>query len=142
MKRNLEKSLPSSIWIGSFNVNVKPLRSFLIEKRLDLATRLLNMFTAQLRVQIEDILNEYKDIHRKLKEDPFNIERVFEIREWMETIPLTVKALDETVQKLKLEYDVLDQFWWNLSDDDFALKYEAMGFPLEIQIQVNRFLDF
>nr|XP_046487754.1 dynein axonemal heavy chain 1-like [Neodiprion pinetum] len=142
MKHSLEKTLPSNIWIGPFNVNVRPLKSFLIEKRLDLATRLLNMFTARLHFQIDEILSEYKNIQKKLKDEPFNIERVFEMREWMETIPLTVKGLDDTVQKLKLEYDVLDQFWWNLSDEEFALKYEAIGFPLQIQIQVDETLDF
>ncbi|XP_025602682.2 dynein axonemal heavy chain 1-like [Athalia rosae] len=141
MKRNLEQSLPSNIWIGPFNVNIRPLKMFLIEKRKELATKLLNMFTTQLHLQIDEILNEYKNIHRKLNDEPFDIERVFEMRDWMETISLTVGALDDSVQKLKLEYDLLDQFWWNLSDEDFALKYEAIGFPLQIQIQVEETQD-
>lgn len=43
---------------------------------------------------------EYKTIFRRLNEKPATIELLFEMWEWMETIPLTVKGFDDNVQRL------------------------------------------
>ena len=96
------------------------------------------MFTDTLRDQTREVLAEYAEIQRKLREEPKSIEEVFEIRDWMDTVPLSVKNLNDTMQRLKFEYDMLDTFWWNLSDDDFQTKWEAIEYPLEIERQVKR----
>lgn len=137
IKRNIELTVPTSIWIGAFNVNVEPLKKFLIEKRKDLGNGLLSMFTQVLRDQVNELLTNYAEIRQKLKEDPRSIEDIFDIREWMDTIPLTVKSLDGVMQRLKIEFDILDSFKWNLSDEDFQAKWQAIGYPLEIELQVS-----
>ena len=137
MKADLKAKLPKSINFGPFHVNVWPLKEYLINKRKHVAIELLKTFTIRLRNQLNKNLIEYADIIKKLKDEPQNIEQVFEIREWMETIPLTVKSLDENVQRLKLEYDILDYFSWNLSDEDFIAKWQAIGFPQKIEKQVS-----
>lgn len=137
MKSLLELALPKNIVIGPFRVNVRPLRQFLIEKRQKCCTRLLTMFAENLRTQIDDILIDYMKIRTRLRLSLRDIEQLFEEREWMESIPLTVRALDESVQKLKHEYDILDYFWWNLSDQDFQAKWQAIGFPRQVQLYVR-----
>lgn len=47
-------------------------------------------------------MEEYKNIYRKLCEKPVSIENIFEIRDWMETIPLTVRSQDDLVRKYLL----------------------------------------
>lgn len=145
MKSILESTLPKDIVIGSFRVNVRPLRKFLIQKRENCCTQLLVMFTDSLRAQIDNVLSDYVQIRTRLKAAPHNIEHLFEEQDWMETIPLTVKAIDKIVQKLKHEYDILDHFWWNLSDQDFEAKWQAISFPRQIQLHVriiNCFLSY
>lgn len=137
MKSVLELTLPKDIVIGPFRVNVRPLRQFLIKKRQNCCTQLLIMFTESLRERIDVVLSDYMEIRARLKAMPLNIEQLFEEQEWMETIPLTVKALDKIIQKLKYEYDILDHFWWNLSDQDFEAKWQAIGFPRQIQLHVR-----
>ena len=66
-----------------------------------------------------------------------NIEHLFEEQDWIETVPVRVKKLDEIVQKLKFQYDILDYFWWNLSDKDFEIKWQAIGFPRQVQLCVR-----
>ena len=138
MRYNLEATLPKNISIGAFRINVEPLRQFLVNKRKTLENDLLVMFTDTLRDQTREVLAEYAEIQRKLREEPKSIEEVFEIRDWMDTVPLSVKNLNDTMQRLKFEYDMLDTFWWNLSDDDFQTKWEAIEYPLEIERQVKR----
>ncbi|KZC03876.1 Dynein heavy chain 1, axonemal [Dufourea novaeangliae] len=142
MKLSLEAKLPNVIPIGPFNVNVLPLKEFLMQKRHDCSTGLLEMLTERLRNRVDEILDEYREIRIKLKEQPQSIEHIFEIRDWMETIPLRVQNLEERMDKLKLDFDVLDNFWWNLSDQDFEAKWEAIGSPLQIQLQIEETIEW
>nr|XP_012140860.1 PREDICTED: dynein heavy chain 1, axonemal [Megachile rotundata] len=137
MMNNLDATLPKTISIGPFSVSVQPLKGFLMGKRLDCATGLLTMFTEKLRTEINDILDEYTQIRFKLKEIPQSIEHIFEIRDWMETIPLRVMELQERMEILKLDFDILDSFWWNLSDDDFQAKWQVIGSPLQIEKEID-----
>ncbi|XP_035733901.1 dynein heavy chain 1, axonemal-like [Vespa mandarinia] len=133
IKKNLETTLPKNIFIGPFNVNVQPLKEFLMTKRENCSTQLLIMFTDKLRYKINEILDEYIEINVKLKEESKNVEHLFDKKEWMETIPLTVKGIDENMQKVKIEFDILEHFRWNLSDEDFNAKWEAIGYPHKIE---------
>ncbi|KAK9309948.1 hypothetical protein QLX08_000576 [Tetragonisca angustula] len=137
MKQNLKVTLPNTIPIGPFIVNVRPLKDFLMQKRRECATGLLVMFTEKLRTEVDDILEEYRQMRYRLREVPQSIEHIFEIRDWMETIPLRVQNLEEKMDKLKLDFDVLDSFLWNISDDDFQAKWEVIGSPLQIENQVK-----
>lgn len=140
MKENLEATLPDHIYIGSFNVCVKPLKDSLTQKRQESATGLLAMLTEKLRTDVDAILEEYTEIRVKLREVPQSIEHIFEIRDWMETIPLRVRHLEDQMEVLKLDFDVLDGFWWNISDEDFEAKWEAIGSPLRIEMEVKGLL--
>lgn len=137
MKSILELALPKDIVIGPFLVNVRPLRTFLIKKRHDCYTKLLIMFTENLKTKVDVVLSDYEQIKIRLKITLRNIEHLFEEQNWIETIPFTMKTLDEIVQKLKYEYDILDQFWWNLSNQDFEAKWQAIGFPRQVLLSVR-----
>lgn len=138
MKANLEATLPTTIIIGPFFVTIEQLRHFLIAKRQDLATKLLDMFCQRMRKCFLDVLEEYNKISEKLNEKPDNIENVFEIREWMETIPMLVRAQEEAVRRYLIEYDVLEHFWYALPQEDFENKWEAVGWPYKLSKQVEQ----
>jgi len=138
MKEVLEATLPKEIIIGPFRVNVQPLRKLLIEKRQNCCTQLLIMLEETLREQIDVILIDYMEIKTRLEAPLRDIEHLFEEQEWIETIPLTVESLDEIVQKLNFEFDVLDHFWWNLSDEDFDAKWRAICFPYHVRLYVRK----
>lgn len=144
MISNLDVTLPKTISIGPFSVNVRPLKNFLMGKRDECATGLLVMFTEKLRAEVDNILEEYTQIRYKLKEVPQSIEHIFEIRDWMETIPLRVQDLQEKMEILKLDFDILDSFYWNLSDEDFEAKWLVIGSPLQIENEVisNFFIKY
>lgn len=137
MKSILELELPRDIVIGPFRVNVSPLRRSLIQKRHDCCTKLLIMFASSLRARIEVVLTDYMQIAAKLRATPRNVEDLFEKRDWMGTVAETVKILDSIVRKRKYEYDILDYFLWNLSDEDFEAKWQAIRFPRQIQSLVR-----
>ncbi|XP_039313454.1 dynein heavy chain 1, axonemal [Solenopsis invicta] len=145
MKSILEYALPKDIVIGPFRVNVRPLKEFLVQKRQKCCAQLLVMFTESLRTKIDVVLSDYVQIRTRLKLSPRNIEHLFEEQDWIEIVPLIVKNLDETVQRLRHEYNIFDHFWWNLSDEDFEAKWQAIGFPRQVQLYIdaakNRFVS-
>lgn len=142
MRYNLENTLPPMIIIGPFYINTDPLRQFLIGKRQDLANRLLIQFAFRMKLLIEEVLEEYTLLMHKLNEKPNSIEHIFEIKDWMETIPLTVRNLEEATKRLLLEYEVLDAFWYALDQEDFENKWEAIGWPHRISLQIEKTNEF
>lgn len=137
MKQNLEVTLPASIQIGPFLINVDPLKVYLITKRAELASKLLDLLTEKLRDETQIIIDEYNDIIKRLSERPISIEQIFATRQWMETLPEVI-ATFENQMKLKLfEYDILDYFWRALPNDDFKVKWDALAGPLKCTKQMH-----
>lgn len=99
MKSNLTKTLPETIIIGPFLVNLKPLKHFLIEKRNELANLLMKTHASITTEQIEICCEEYRGIYLKLNENPVSIEQAFEMRDWIDTIPTLIKKQSEIAKR-------------------------------------------
>ncbi|KAK4887372.1 hypothetical protein RN001_003643 [Aquatica leii] len=141
---NLDATLPNCIILGPFHVNVEPLKTFLIGKRQEMANKLLDTFCGIMKACMEEVIQEFKYLYVKLNEKPVSIENIYEIRDWMETIPMTVKTQEELTKKYLLEYDVLDFFWYALPQEDFENKWDCIGWPQKLSLQIenaNRNLD-
>lgn len=136
-KTDIEKTVPDNITIGPFDVSVSKLKSLLVDKHKNLSVRLLTLLTDKLRLQLEDFMFEYGEMRRKLRDDPKNIEEVFDIREFMENLPPRISTLSDNVNRLKLEYEVLENFRWNIPDEDFHTKWQCIGYPRVLNEQVN-----
>ncbi|KAI4462791.1 dynein heavy chain 1 axonemal-like protein [Holotrichia oblita] len=89
MKWNLEMTLPASVIIGPFLIYTSNLREFLVNKRQEICTKLLNQFAKRMKTVIED------------------------------------------------EYEILDYFWYSLPDEDFENKWEVIGWPHKITLQID-----
>ncbi|XP_031787006.1 dynein heavy chain 1, axonemal isoform X2 [Nasonia vitripennis] len=135
-KWTLEQELPDHIVIGAFYVNVDKVRKHLIDKQQNIVDCLLRMHADCLRRQTEDALEEFRSIYQKLKTDPLNIEQLTEMREWMEGLPVIVDNQRKALQKVKVDYDALDAFHYNLNDEEFEAKWQAMLFPAKIHSQI------
>lgn len=48
------------------------------------------------------MIQEYKYVMLKLGEKPSSIEHIYEIRDWMETIPMTVRTQEELMKRYLL----------------------------------------
>lgn len=61
---------------------------------------LLTMWAEEIRLVLDDVIQAYKNIMRKLGEKPNTIEHVFEIREWMESIAFLLKQQEDIMRKV------------------------------------------
>ncbi|XP_060766195.1 dynein axonemal heavy chain 1 [Neoarius graeffei] len=137
-KEILEQSLPSAIMIGPFMVNVEPVRKSLLKKCQALAKAVLNRLALKLHNQMAEACEECRKISRKLYEKPNNIEELAEQREWMKQIPDKLKAHEEFLSKVVDDYNLMDEFFYNLTDEDFSGKWTAMAWPNKILDQIEK----
>ncbi|CAH0663656.1 unnamed protein product [Spodoptera exigua] len=141
-KQDLIWRLPQYIGIGPFAINVDTLKQMLVNKRSDIIKALLVMWAEEVRLVVDDVITAYKSVMRKLGEKPNTIEHVFEIREWMESIPFTLKTQDDIMRKVNSDYEVLEQFFMPLENEDFSALWEAVGWPQQINKQVEETVLF
>lgn len=87
MKKVLERTLPSSIQIGTFLINVSPIKNNLVAKRQELADLMMDYLVRKLNDETNAILSEYNAILKTLCEKPQTIERLYKTTAWMESIP-------------------------------------------------------
>lgn len=87
MKENLEVTLPDTIQIGPFLINVLPVKQLMIAKRQELAVKLMEILTEKLRLETELINNVYIGIYKRLTEKVLTIEQLCETVQWMDSIP-------------------------------------------------------
>ncbi|XP_040889376.1 dynein heavy chain 1, axonemal [Toxotes jaculatrix] len=136
-KEKIEHSLPSSIVIGPFFVRVEAVRQALSNKRKALAKAVLDRLALKLRKQADDACEECNIISRKLHEKPNSIEELTEKRDWMKQIPEQLKSYKELLGKTLSDYELLEEFWYCLSDEDANKKWTAIGWPQRIISQME-----
>ncbi|XP_050527307.1 dynein axonemal heavy chain 1-like [Daktulosphaira vitifoliae] len=141
MKANLKKTLPSNITIGLFFINVETLKQSLIDKCRQLAHLIMKTFANLTTEKLEISCEEYRGINLKLGENPVSIEQVFEIKEWIETIPFLLKNQSDIVQRYVLEIEMLDIFWWVIDKEQSDIKWEAIIWPYKLELKIKETLQ-
>ncbi|ESO89348.1 hypothetical protein LOTGIDRAFT_210379 [Lottia gigantea] len=139
-KEVIEQTLPSRITIGPFEINTDTIRQALAKKRKALGNAVLELLARQLRKQADDACEEFKSISRKLYEKPNCIEELSEIREWMKDIPEKLKDHQELIDKAMSDYELIEEFYYNLPTDDFNAKWTTIGWPHKIENQMQQTL--
>ncbi|XP_032988956.1 dynein axonemal heavy chain 1 isoform X1 [Rhinolophus ferrumequinum] len=136
-KELLDHSLPPSIVIGPFYINVDNVKQSLSKKRKALATSMLDILAKNLHKEVDNICEAFRSISRKIYEKPNSIEELAELREWMKGIPEKLVELEEQIVKVMADYQVMDEFLYNLNTDDFNDKWAASYWPSKILGQIE-----
>ncbi|XP_066453022.1 dynein axonemal heavy chain 1 isoform X2 [Eleutherodactylus coqui] len=131
-KDRLDNALPNIIVVGPFQIVVEGVKQNLSRKRKALSTALLELFAKNLHKEVEEISEQFRAISRKLYEKPNSIEELTELREWMQGVPEQMKSLEEQIAKVLGDYEVIDEFFYSLSQDDFNLKWFVIAWPHKI----------
>jgi dynein heavy chain, axonemal len=118
----IQKLIPQSILIGPFEISTNKLRDDLSNKRKQLAEAVLNYQVKKSRDKAEETSNSFRDIQRKLFEKPNNMEQLHEHREWMKTINGLLEDKKDDITSVLEEFNMLDEFLYNLSNEDFNMK--------------------
>ncbi|KAL7406937.1 hypothetical protein ABVT39_000487 [Epinephelus coioides] len=136
-KERLEQSLPSSIVIGPFVVRVEAIRQALSKKRKALANAMLDHLVLKLRKQVDEACEECNVMSRKLNEKPNSVEELTEKRDWMKQIPEQLRNFKDHIGKTLADYELMEELYYSLSDDDVNKKWRAIGWPQRIMSQME-----
>ncbi|XP_054640454.1 dynein axonemal heavy chain 1 isoform X2 [Dunckerocampus dactyliophorus] len=131
-KEHLLVSLPSSIIIGAFIVHVEGVRQALLNKSKALAIATLEHHADKLRKQIDEECDEFSTISYTLSDRPNSIEDLTDKREWIKQVPDQLKSCKERLTKILSEYELFEEFYYPLSNDDFNQKWKAIEWPQKI----------
>jgi dynein heavy chain len=121
-KDTLERLVPLNIVIGPFQIITSKIREALSGKRKGLAEAVLNFQTKKVRTKAEEVNNSFRDIQRKLFEKPNTMEDLAEHREWMKSIGGLLEDKKDDITSVMDEFALLDEFLFNLSNEDFNMK--------------------
>ncbi|OCT85694.1 dynein heavy chain 1, axonemal [Xenopus laevis] len=136
-KERLDNALPSSIIVGPFQINIEGLKQNLSRKRRNLSNALLELLAKSLRKEMDDISDQFRAISRSLYEKPNSVEELTELREWMKGVPEKLKTLEEQITKVTSDYDVIDEFLYSLSQEDFSAKWNVIGWPNKVIVLMD-----
>uniref|UniRef100_A0A6I8PKH9 Dynein axonemal heavy chain 1 n=1 Tax=Ornithorhynchus anatinus TaxID=9258 RepID=A0A6I8PKH9_ORNAN len=136
-RRILDNDLPNSIIIGPFCINVEDVKTHLSQKCQTMAMSLLDILSRNLHEEVENICTEFRTISRKVYEKPNSIEELSEIRDWMKGNPERLHFLEERIARVMADYDVLEEFFYNLSTEEFNEKWTASYWPSKIYTQIG-----
>ncbi|EDQ91509.1 uncharacterized protein MONBRDRAFT_15298, partial [Monosiga brevicollis MX1] len=127
--RKLADSIPLSVDIGMFHVRCDGIRTQLMGKRRQLAHSLLDVLQQRLLGQASSANKEFQKMANVLYTPVNGIEDLTDKREFMKSIPDTVKSLEGGVKKALADWELMDEFQLNLSDGDFALRWQLYAWP-------------
>lgn len=131
-KEIIEKIIPSSIVIGPYHIVTSKIRDILSSKRKLLIESILNYQTRKVRGKAEEVNNSFRDIQRKLFDKPNNMEELHEHREWMKSIPGMLEDKKDDITSVMEEFQLLDEFLFNLNNEDFNMKWGLLSWPWKI----------
>lgn len=66
---------------------------------------------------------EFKAVARRLYDKPNSIEELSEQREYMKQIPEQLKKNQELIDKAMIDYELIEEFNYNISAEDFNAKW-------------------
>ena len=80
------------------------------------------IFDLYKQVSPPQICEDFKVVSRKLFDRPNAIEDAAEMREYIRSLPDTISQNQQKIDKVMSDYELLEDFYYNLSTDDFNAK--------------------
>ncbi|XP_065356420.1 dynein axonemal heavy chain 1 [Calliphora vicina] len=140
-KEEMRLILPASIIIGPFLVNVEPMKQYMIKKRIEIVKKLFEYYVNRMFDTNESLLDRCLEMYQKINERPQSIEHLYNIRDFALSVPDLVDHLRADIQIMWIEYDMLDSFFYNLPDHQFAMKWEVYAWPKNILDRLSTLRD-
>lgn len=125
----LDKDIPSHINLGLFYIGCDNIRSAI---RKDLSKVVLDIVAKKTAKISSSIAQSFNVVQTRLKEKPAKIEDLVELREYMKTVPEIIKQQQIKIQEMLKNYEILDRYRYESSNEDVRAKWTAFGLPLKV----------
>lgn len=131
-------TIPKSVKLGAFLVDTAEFRKKLSDKCNTLAHKVQEMMARVARHRAEALEKEFGDIRSNLVRPMESPEECVRIDDYIKTIPEKVFDLQTAIKEMRDVFEVLDEFRFPLSDDDFSKKWKVIGWPSRLEEEVAK----
>lgn len=100
---------------------------YLREKYSNLSKNLIDMIARRARSWTQVLFNQFLHIQNKIKEVPADIEKLVEMKEYMQGIPTELEKLKQEMNKCFDVYRILEGFNYRFSKDDLDRRWHVYG---------------
>ena len=87
------------------------------------------MIAKKARKMCKGLMEKYDDIKLKVKGKPKDIEKLVELRQYMDGVPSELAIANESAQEVLRVYGVLDDLRYLVPQEDIKKKYQMLLCP-------------
>ena len=131
---SLERDIPSHVNIGLFYLGCENIRSAM---RKDLSKVVLDIIAKKTAKLAASITQAFTAVSNRLKDKPTKIEEQMELREYLKTVPDTIKLQQVRIVEMMKNYEVLDRYRYDTSNEDVRAKWSVFALPQKIDDQLK-----
>jgi len=129
--------IPSVINLGMFQVKTEAINRALLQKYDTLLRMIMSLIAEKAAAKSRKVIAEYKEVHARLKVKAVTIEEVAELEEFIGEIPRQTEEIRKVIEEMLAQFEVLDEFNFQLPDQQFSDKWDAYGWPRKIEDTVE-----
>lgn len=124
--------LPSSINLGFVLIDCKSVKQLLSIKHKNISSKLFEILEKKAREYAEVVSEEFREIFDKLSINPYNVEQLTEMKEFLSSLPIKIDALGDKISTCTFNFDLLESAKWQVPYDYLDLKWEVFKWPLKM----------
>jgi len=129
--------IPSEVDLGLFLVSASNVAQHIAEKHRELATGLLQVIAARVRVGTQQLHAKADSVFQTVNRRPRNIEEVSELEDFMKSVPEQLEELRVLIEGIQRDHSVLDEFAESLPDSDFRQMWASIAWPRKIEMRME-----
>eukprot|EP00040_Diaphanoeca_grandis_P037866 m.251032 g.251032 ORF g.251032 m.251032 type:complete len:4203 (+) comp33890_c0_seq2:91-12699(+) len=140
--QEIDAELPLYVDVGIFHLSLATARDYLLNKKKELIKSLLDFLSKSLRKSADSVIKEYTAIAQQLYASPNGVEELDEKRAFMrQEMPAKLKDLASKGSKALSDWDLLEEFSTNLTDEDSEVYWSTYGWPKKVNDLVEKTKD-
>ena len=135
-RKDILAKIEPFIYVGNFVVDCQSFRYQVADKNQELAKLVMDYILKTAKKRTQEIREEFNFIVKTVERVPQNAEKLYDVKTFISQLPEKVGELSEKIEEMKGFYAILDGFQYGLTDDEFRHKWEAIGWPRQLDIRV------
>ena len=129
--------LPAAVTIGAFQINTFAVRAMLVEKHRSVVAALKSLVVKNAGDKCNEINEHFNEMMTQLSKPAHSPEHAQELRQYFKECESQIANLQPEVNELPAYYDFLDEFFYEMPEDDDALKWQTFTFSNKIMEQIE-----
>jgi dynein heavy chain len=118
--------------VGFFRVNCKEIATLLAGKYLMLSKGLIDVMAKRVKNTTLKLYDEIQEVKLKINEPPKDIEKLTEVKEYMQQVPITLEKMKQEIEKSMAVYELMEPFKYKFLPEDIQKRWLVFSGPKEI----------